>query len=268
MVFPAPLILVPLAMGPQPLVLALLFAAEFVSALGVMILDITAGAVLCQDSIDAVAQGARSACQDGRSGRAAARLRDRVPTQPRRTCRARWATNPRATRRYDRIRHDLVRKWFGSCHPLWPKPAGDRSQIPSKDSPQATMVSSPFLDSMLVKHSHECGGVDGLVLVPVEYDGVVLFERACVFAVLPDLRHEAVECHRSRYEVVFVPHEGQAAGLSAPSVVHNAAAGSRKAHWVAIIIGRLTATSRATRSAVRPIGCSPSSSSSWSALAK
>jgi MFS family permease len=44
-VFPAPLALVPLAGGPRPLVLALLFAAEFVSALGVMVLDIAAGSV-------------------------------------------------------------------------------------------------------------------------------------------------------------------------------------------------------------------------------
>ena len=44
-VFPAPLILVPLAGGPRPLVFALLFAAEFVSALGVMVLDIAAGSV-------------------------------------------------------------------------------------------------------------------------------------------------------------------------------------------------------------------------------
>lgn len=44
-VFPAPLILVPLAGGPRPLVLALLLTAEFVSALGVMILDIAAGSV-------------------------------------------------------------------------------------------------------------------------------------------------------------------------------------------------------------------------------
>ncbi|RIV37832.1 MFS transporter [Micromonospora radicis] len=44
-VFPAPLILVPLAMGPPPLVLGLLFAAEFVSALGVMVLDIAVGSV-------------------------------------------------------------------------------------------------------------------------------------------------------------------------------------------------------------------------------
>jgi predicted MFS family arabinose efflux permease len=44
-VFPAPLLLVPLAGGPQPLVLALLFAAEFVSALGVMVLDIAVGSM-------------------------------------------------------------------------------------------------------------------------------------------------------------------------------------------------------------------------------
>ncbi|MFI7081749.1 MFS transporter [Micromonospora sp. NPDC049903] len=44
-VFPAPLLLVPLAAGPQPVVLAMLFAAEFVSALGVMILDIAVGSV-------------------------------------------------------------------------------------------------------------------------------------------------------------------------------------------------------------------------------
>ncbi|WP_341720293.1 MFS transporter [Micromonospora sp. FIMYZ51] len=43
--FPAPLILVPLATGPQPLVLAALFAAEFISALGVMVLDIAVGSV-------------------------------------------------------------------------------------------------------------------------------------------------------------------------------------------------------------------------------
>jgi MFS family permease len=43
--FPAPLVLVPLAEGPQPVVLAMLFSAEFLSGLGVMILDITAGAI-------------------------------------------------------------------------------------------------------------------------------------------------------------------------------------------------------------------------------
>jgi MFS family permease len=44
-VFPAPLILVPLAGGPRTVTYTLLFLAEFGSALGVMILDITAGSV-------------------------------------------------------------------------------------------------------------------------------------------------------------------------------------------------------------------------------
>jgi MFS family permease len=44
-VFPAPLVLVPLAGGPHALVLAFLFLAEFGSGLGVMILDISAGAI-------------------------------------------------------------------------------------------------------------------------------------------------------------------------------------------------------------------------------
>jgi MFS family permease len=43
--FPAPLVLVPLAHGPKTFVLSLLFTAEFFSGLGVMILDITAGAI-------------------------------------------------------------------------------------------------------------------------------------------------------------------------------------------------------------------------------
>jgi MFS family permease len=43
--FPAPLLLVPLAAGPHPVVLALLAVAEFVSATGVIVLDITAGAI-------------------------------------------------------------------------------------------------------------------------------------------------------------------------------------------------------------------------------
>jgi MFS family permease len=43
--FPAPLVLVPLAAGPHPLVLALLFAAEFGSGLGVMMLDISVGSI-------------------------------------------------------------------------------------------------------------------------------------------------------------------------------------------------------------------------------
>jgi MFS family permease len=44
--FPAPLLLIPAADGPRPVVLALLFLAEFGSGLGVMILDIAAGAIM------------------------------------------------------------------------------------------------------------------------------------------------------------------------------------------------------------------------------
>jgi MFS family permease len=44
-VFPAPLVLVPLAGGSDLVVLALLFLAEFGSGLGVMILDISAGSI-------------------------------------------------------------------------------------------------------------------------------------------------------------------------------------------------------------------------------
>jgi MFS family permease len=43
--FPVPLLLVPLAAGPRPLVLAMLFLAEFGSGLGVMILDISAASI-------------------------------------------------------------------------------------------------------------------------------------------------------------------------------------------------------------------------------
>jgi MFS family permease len=43
--FPAPLVLVPLADGPHRVVLAMLFAAEFLSGLGVMIVDIAAGSI-------------------------------------------------------------------------------------------------------------------------------------------------------------------------------------------------------------------------------
>jgi MFS family permease len=43
--FPAPIILVPAAGGPQWLVLLMLFAAEFGSGLGVMMLDIAAGSI-------------------------------------------------------------------------------------------------------------------------------------------------------------------------------------------------------------------------------
>jgi predicted MFS family arabinose efflux permease len=40
-----PLILVPLAGGPKPLVLATLFVAEFISGFGVMVLDISVGSI-------------------------------------------------------------------------------------------------------------------------------------------------------------------------------------------------------------------------------
>ncbi len=43
--FPAPLLLVPAAGGPKPLVLAMLFLAEFGSGFGVMLIDILAGAL-------------------------------------------------------------------------------------------------------------------------------------------------------------------------------------------------------------------------------
>jgi MFS family permease len=44
-VFPLPLLLVPLAGGSRPVVLGPLFAAEFISGFGVMILDISIGAI-------------------------------------------------------------------------------------------------------------------------------------------------------------------------------------------------------------------------------
>jgi predicted MFS family arabinose efflux permease len=62
LLFPAPLILVPLADGPRPVVLAMLFAAEFGSAVGVMMLDITAGSVqtaATPESMLARVQGAK-----------------------------------------------------------------------------------------------------------------------------------------------------------------------------------------------------------------
>ncbi|MDG4788573.1 MFS transporter [Micromonospora sp. WMMD1102] len=43
--FPAPLVLVPLAGGPTPVVLGALFAAEFLAGLGVMMMDITVGSL-------------------------------------------------------------------------------------------------------------------------------------------------------------------------------------------------------------------------------
>ena len=45
-VYPAPVLLVPLAAGPRPLILGMLFAAEFVAGFGVMILDISIGTIM------------------------------------------------------------------------------------------------------------------------------------------------------------------------------------------------------------------------------
>jgi MFS family permease len=45
LVFTAPMALVPLAAGPRPVILALLFAAEFVIGFGVMVLDISIGSI-------------------------------------------------------------------------------------------------------------------------------------------------------------------------------------------------------------------------------
>ena len=59
--FPAPLVLIPLAGGPRSLVLGMLFTAEFLSGFGVMILDINAGSIiyaLTPDRLRARATGA------------------------------------------------------------------------------------------------------------------------------------------------------------------------------------------------------------------
>jgi len=45
LLFTAPMTLVPLASGPQPVILAMLMAAEFLSGFGVMLLDISVGAI-------------------------------------------------------------------------------------------------------------------------------------------------------------------------------------------------------------------------------
>ncbi|WP_435871660.1 MFS transporter [Micromonospora echinofusca] len=60
--FPAPMLLVPLAGGPTPLVVGMLFTAEFLSAVGVMLLDITVGSVqtaLTPEALLARVAGAR-----------------------------------------------------------------------------------------------------------------------------------------------------------------------------------------------------------------
>ena len=61
LLFPAPLVLVPLAGGPRPVVLSLLFLAEFGSGLGVVILDISyasISAALIPDRLRARVSGA------------------------------------------------------------------------------------------------------------------------------------------------------------------------------------------------------------------
>jgi MFS family permease len=52
--FTAPLMLVPLAAGPEPLVLGTLFVAEFLSGFGVMLLDISIGSIFAVVVPDAV----------------------------------------------------------------------------------------------------------------------------------------------------------------------------------------------------------------------
>ena len=60
-VFPTPLLLIPLAAGPRWLILGCLFLAEFGSGFGVMLLDIAAGAIsaaLVPDSLRSRVSGA------------------------------------------------------------------------------------------------------------------------------------------------------------------------------------------------------------------
>jgi MFS family permease len=59
--FPAPLILVPLAGGPPALILAALFLAEFGAGLGVMILDINVGSVMLARTPDRIRSRAMGA---------------------------------------------------------------------------------------------------------------------------------------------------------------------------------------------------------------
>jgi MFS family permease len=53
-VFTAPTILVPLAGGPKLLILGMLFAAEFLSGFGVMVLDISVGSIFAAVIPDAL----------------------------------------------------------------------------------------------------------------------------------------------------------------------------------------------------------------------
>ncbi len=68
LVFAAPMVLVPLAGGSQPVILAMLFAAEFGSGFGVMALDISIGsmfAAVIPDQLRSRVSGAFSAVNDG-----------------------------------------------------------------------------------------------------------------------------------------------------------------------------------------------------------
>lgn len=68
LVFAAPLTLVPLAGGPRPLVLVMLFLAEFLSGFGVMLLDITISSIFAAvipDELRARAMGAYQAVNFG-----------------------------------------------------------------------------------------------------------------------------------------------------------------------------------------------------------
>ena len=50
LLFPLPLVLVPLASGPRPVIFAMLFASEFISGVGLMMLDIN-GAAMYQAAV-------------------------------------------------------------------------------------------------------------------------------------------------------------------------------------------------------------------------
>jgi MFS family permease len=68
LVFTAPLTLVPLAGGPRPVILAMLFTAEFISGFGVMALDISIGsifAVVIPDQLRSRVSGAFQAVNYG-----------------------------------------------------------------------------------------------------------------------------------------------------------------------------------------------------------
>jgi MFS family permease len=67
-VYPAPILLVPLAGGPRLLILAMLFTAEFVAGFGVMILDISIGTIVAAvvpDPLRARVSGAYQAINYG-----------------------------------------------------------------------------------------------------------------------------------------------------------------------------------------------------------